>query len=211
MTITSRTTLKANYEDGDTPVSSNYVDWIDSYLHLTDSTVQSITSKVALDGGLSTTTVSGANAVFTGAVSAVSMVATSAKFDEGKIGPASEGVMIGRVKATILQNNTAGNPVSISIPSGRDIIDFLVDIETPFETAAGATACNIEASLAAAGSALGLINVSASGRYDLIDDGTILDMVQFRDVTATIEVHVSVQNSSTAITTGQGILTVWFA
>ncbi|MCB7127943.1 MAG: hypothetical protein J3T61_00190 [Candidatus Brocadiales bacterium] len=211
MTITSRTGLKAKFETGDTPVGSDYVDWIDSYLHLTDATVQSITSKVALDGGLSTTTVSGANAVFTGAVSALSVVGVSAKFDRASLGPASEGNMVGRVKATILQNNTAGNPVLINVPSGADILEFLVDIETPFETAAGATACNIEASLAAAGSALGRINVSASGRYDLIDDGTIADMVQFRNVTATIEVHASIQNSATAITTGQGILTVWFA
>ena len=46
MAITSRVTLKSAYETGDKPQGSDYVNWIDSFLHLTDTSAQAISSKV---------------------------------------------------------------------------------------------------------------------------------------------------------------------
>jgi hypothetical protein len=48
MTAKSRVTNKSVFEDGDKPAGSNYVDLIDSFLSLADTTVQSVTSDVAL-------------------------------------------------------------------------------------------------------------------------------------------------------------------
>ena len=46
MAITSRVTLKSVFETGDKPGGSNYADWIDSFLHLTDTSSQAISSEV---------------------------------------------------------------------------------------------------------------------------------------------------------------------
>ena len=95
-----------------------------------------------------------------------------------------------------------------------------MDVETPFGTTAGVTACMIQASLAAAGSALTAVKVTASGRYDMRFIGVLtsadagqfgliqLDSAQFRNITATIETHVSVVNSASAMSQGQALLTI---
>jgi len=57
MTIASRVTIKADFENGDRPQASDYADWIDSFLHLSDSTAQSVTSPLTL-GTVGITTVS---------------------------------------------------------------------------------------------------------------------------------------------------------
>ncbi|MCB7127948.1 MAG: hypothetical protein J3T61_00215 [Candidatus Brocadiales bacterium] len=152
------------------------------------------------------------NITFTNPVTFAAAVEASGAFTfhAQNFGPGGVGLTELLQRATILQNNTAGNPVNISLPSGADVIDFWVDIETPFGTAAGVTACDIQASIAAAQSALAIVNVSASSRYDFLDadKADVKDLAQFRDITATIEVHASIQNSATAITTGQGVLHV---
>lgn len=62
MTAQNRSVNKARFEQGDTPQGSDFTDFIDSYLALTDSTAQSVASHVTLSGGVATTTVS-ANAL----------------------------------------------------------------------------------------------------------------------------------------------------
>lgn len=58
MTAQNRTTNKAKFENGDKPQGSDYVDLIDSFLSLADSSAQSVASHVTFSGGLSTTTAS---------------------------------------------------------------------------------------------------------------------------------------------------------
>ena len=60
MAVKSRATLKGNFADGETFTGSNAADWIDSYLHLTDSTAQSVQSPMTFANPVGfTTTASG--------------------------------------------------------------------------------------------------------------------------------------------------------
>ena len=77
MAITSRVTLKAAYEQGDKPQGSDYVNWLDSFLHLTDTSAQAVSSPITFNASASFQTltatdiaVSGVNAalVSTGAL-----------------------------------------------------------------------------------------------------------------------------------------------
>lgn len=90
MTITSRVSLKNSFETGDKPNGSDYENWIDSFVHLTDTSAQSIASPVTFQAsahfqtiGTTDITTSGINAalVTTGrvvcsGVSALSHVTT---------------------------------------------------------------------------------------------------------------------------------------
>jgi hypothetical protein len=58
MTAQTRSVLKALFEDGDKPGGSDYVDWIDSMVSLSDTTAQSMTSDLALPKLIATTEVS---------------------------------------------------------------------------------------------------------------------------------------------------------
>lgn len=121
--------------------------------------------------------------------------------DSGQRGTAT---MVQRV--TIATDTTTGAPATIVIPSGSDIIDFIVDIEEQFDTAAGATAANIEIS-GAGGATLAVIPVSASGQYNLAG-ANAGNAESRRNVTVTIEAHVSIQGSPTAMTVGQAMLSI---
>ena len=59
MTIASRATLKGKFEDGDTPLGSDFTDWLDSFIHVSDSTAQSVASPLTVTT-LGATTVSAA-------------------------------------------------------------------------------------------------------------------------------------------------------
>ncbi len=54
MTAQTRTTLKANFEDGDVPTGSNYADMIDSFVSLVDATAQSQVSNMQVPGVVTT-------------------------------------------------------------------------------------------------------------------------------------------------------------
>lgn len=81
MTAQNRTTNKSKFEQGDTPQGSDYVDLVDSYLSLADTTAQSVSSPLVVSGavGASTTvsaqSVEASAATITGAVSAASVFA----------------------------------------------------------------------------------------------------------------------------------------
>ena len=75
MTAKSRANLITEFQTGDVPDGSDYQDLIDSALNLTDSSAQTMTSKLTISGGVETTNVTaqrvfGSAATFTGAVSA---------------------------------------------------------------------------------------------------------------------------------------------
>src|SRR3990167_443658 len=48
MTSQTRVTNKSRYEQGDTPQGSDYVDLVDSFLSLADTTAQSVTSQITV-------------------------------------------------------------------------------------------------------------------------------------------------------------------
>ena len=52
MTAQTRTINKSRFEQGDTPKGSDYVDLIDSYLSLADTTAQSLSSPLTMSGAL---------------------------------------------------------------------------------------------------------------------------------------------------------------
>ncbi len=116
------------------------------------------------------------------------------------------GLMVARVTIGIL--NTAAAPAVLKFGTNIDVIDFKVDIEEPFDTAAGATAANIVVS-AANGLLLASISVSASGHYS-IPQAAGGNGTAFRNVATTIEAHVSIQGSDSTMSTGQGVLTVLY-
>lgn len=128
---------------------------------------------------------------------------------QGAAGQRGTAVMVQRT--TILANSSAGAPKTIKLPNGSDIVNMTVDVETPFQTAAGVTACNVEVS-AAGGLAIAHFVVSASTtRYGLeTANAAVFTGSALRNVTATIEAHVSVQASNSALSAGQGMLTVTY-
>jgi hypothetical protein len=84
MTAKTRSNLVTEFQTGDVPDGSDYQDLIDSALNLTDSSAQTMTSKLTISGGLETTNVTAQRvfcsaATFTGAVSAATLNATSAQ------------------------------------------------------------------------------------------------------------------------------------
>lgn len=81
MTQQTRTVNKGRYESGDTPSGSDYVDLIDSFLALADTTAQTVTSFVTFSGGL-VTTVCSANS-FIGNAAAITAIG------QGTVAPAS--------------------------------------------------------------------------------------------------------------------------
>ena len=60
MTAQTRTNLKQSFQQGDKPQESDYTDMIDSFVSLSDSADQTVTSKLTISGGVATTTVSAA-------------------------------------------------------------------------------------------------------------------------------------------------------
>lgn len=70
MTQQNRTTNKGKFEQGDKPQGSDYVDLIDSYVSLADTTAQSVSSPMTVTGSLGASTT----------VSAVSVEASAGEF-----------------------------------------------------------------------------------------------------------------------------------
>ena len=83
MTAKSRTNLISEFQTGDVPDGDDYQDLIDSAVNLTDSSAQTVTSKLTISGGMETTTVTAQRvfssaARFTGTVSAQQIFAVTA-------------------------------------------------------------------------------------------------------------------------------------
>jgi hypothetical protein len=52
MTAKSRSALKSAFETGDIPDGTDYADLIDSFLNLSDTTAQTVTSDISLGAGI---------------------------------------------------------------------------------------------------------------------------------------------------------------
>ena len=118
-------------------------------------------------------------------------------------------------QATLIQSHTAAAPLQMNLPTGVNLTDVLIDVEVPFGTPAGVTAAIVETVLgtATAASILGKAVVSASGRYAPLNDraggeagGSMTLMRNL--VFGTVETFVSIQDSATAISVGQAIITL---
>lgn len=109
-------------------------------------------------------------------------------------------------RTTVAANNSAGAPATMLLPSGSDVVMYLVDVEVPFSPGALATAADFSISHGA--SLVTNVVVSASGRYDALSEGTKTDSSLLRNVTSTVEAFVSTQSLASAITLGQAMLTV---
>lgn len=109
-------------------------------------------------------------------------------------------------RATVGAINSAGNPVTFSLPNPSDVLDFVVTVETPFAAGALVTAANVQFS-AAGDATLGIVVASASGTYRL---STTVggNAAQLRGVATTVEAFVSTQSLASALTVGQAMLTV---
>lgn len=145
MTAQDRTTNKAKFEQGDTPQGGDYVDLIDSYISLADTTAQSLSSPLVVSGavGASTTvsaqSVEASAATFTGAVSAASVVADTV---------AASGASFTHMSAANVSANALGITGSLTwtaevtasvISTGQQTIDGLVVNKFIIVTVSGQT------------------------------------------------------------------------
>ena len=112
-------------------------------------------------------------------------------------------------EVTVAQANTAGAPATISLPTSANIVDVYLNVEIPFANAAGVTAAAVRVSADNVGNVVEF-NVSASTiAYRLGGANTVTyGATQVRQVVSTLEGHVSIQGSNTALTIGQAILGV---
>lgn len=137
-------------------------------------------------------------------------VASSGPIKSGGAGSLGTSVLMQRV--TIAAANTAGAPVQLNLPSGSNLIQMYVDVEEPYTTGAGATAAEVNVS-AVNGVTLARIAVSASTRHyhaGLGGGSQAAGGTAWRNVTTTLEAHVSIQGSATAMSAGQAMLTVLY-
>jgi hypothetical protein len=82
MTAKSRANLVTEFQTGDVPDGDDYQDLIDSAVNLTDSSAQTVTSKLTISGGVETTNVTAQRifcsaATYTGTVSAATLHGTT--------------------------------------------------------------------------------------------------------------------------------------
>ena len=126
--------------------------------------------------------------------------------DTGASSSRTVGTVIAAQRVTVDSTNSAGAPATMLLPAGADVIDYLVDVETPF--AAGALVTAQEFSISHGASLVTNVVVSASGRYDAIASGTKTNSALLRNVTTTVEAFVSTQSLASAATVGQAMLTV---
>jgi hypothetical protein len=93
MTAQTRSTLKNAFEQGDRPQGSDFADLIDSFLSISDTASQTITSPVVFGGAVS----------FNGEVSAASLTVGGAASFGGKVTTATASV--GLLEATTVASS----------------------------------------------------------------------------------------------------------
>ena len=154
-------------------------------------------------------------ATFAGQMRFVSeiLASASARFEldvdvSGRVKVGGDNVILAQ-RVTIDSTHSTGARLSVSLPPNADLIDFLVDVEIPFAAGALATAAEIEASIVASAALLLVVPVSATGRYNALDDpSSILNIAQLRNIQTTIEIYQSTQSLASAMTVGQAIITI---
>ncbi len=232
MTAQTRTVNKGVFEQGDQPQGSNYADLIDSYVAIADTTVQSLSSDLIVPiltvttevsaPLIRVTTVSAATgyfdtinagaAIFSGSI----QVSATATFEGPVKGPSGVGLMELVQRVTVADQNSAGNPVAVNLPSGADVTDITFLVEITFTASASAQTGEFVIYLgsgdATAASIISETRVSATGAYDCLDilsGATTLEPSRLRNVTSTVHAFLTAKNIATAFTGGgQGMLQV---
>lgn len=119
MTQQTRAVIKAKFEQGDTPQGTDYEDWVDSTVFLSDTTAQALSSPLSVAGSLgASTAVSAESGEFTsvavsGAVSALSLHAATgsvATFSANAVGITGSLVWTAEVTATVIGTGTQTVP-----------------------------------------------------------------------------------------------------
>ena len=77
-------------------------------------------------------------------------------------GGAAQGYVMLVQSVTVAHNNSAGNPRTIDLPVGADIIDFIVDVVDTFDAGSLGTAAVLEVGVSGSSQMLAVIAVSAS-------------------------------------------------
>lgn len=170
MTAQDRPTIKAKFEQGDTPQGSDYVDWIDSTLFTVETTAQALASPLNVTGAIGASTTVSAATVEASAATFTTVSAQTASFDillvagESIVAP-SQAIAVGELFATVtadFQTSTAG---AFSIISGT----FSSESTLQNDTSASATLMEIEYTGTATARFFATANISmkASGNNKL--------------------------------------------
>lgn len=109
-------------------------------------------------------------------------------------------------ETTLVALNSAANPATLILPSGSNVLDIYINVEIPFDAGTLVTASRVLVS-AVGGSTLAEITISASTvAYRLgLGNVTTYGGRAHRNVTTTLEAHVSTQALASGVTVGQAI------
>lgn len=123
MTAQDRPTIKAKFEQGDTPQGADYVDWIDSTLFIVETTAQSLASPLSVTGALGASTTVSAATVEASAAAFATVSADTAWFDNLRVGgeviaPPSQAAAVGAISITATAAFTPSAAGSFSIVPG---------------------------------------------------------------------------------------------
>lgn len=224
MTAQTRTVNKGRFENGDKPQGSDYVDLIDSFLSIADTSAQSVASHVTFSAGLATTTVSADAAkittldVTTGSAAAMSTAdltaanvsaqtafASAQTASKIRVGPSTPyGDVIVRQKATVTFASTV-KATAFSLPNGADILEIHVYTTDPFTTTGNQ---DLKIGTAADDTYFASVPLSAGGKVR----ATPTSAVRWLAVSgATARILVMVTAASTVAVSGQAVLEVVYA
>lgn len=196
MTAQTRTTLKAKFEQGDTPQGSDFADLIDSFISVADATAQSMTSDLSVPK-LDAATVSATN-VIASTVAATQVSATNiivstvvaTRIDAGSVSAAtiSANALTVSGDATIHGNLTVDGTLDFgALPHGEIYITAAVPVS------ASASFVDLIATATAFTSLLESFAVTAGSlQYTGVSPRTFMAV-------AAISIHASAVNTQTVI------------
>jgi len=232
MTQQTRTTNKGRFEQGDTPQGSDYIDLIDSYVTLADTTAQTMTSDLSVPtliatevsgnrGNFGTVIVSGTSTFTRGVICSASAhfsgptVVSGTSQIYGSLRHGASGFIQLVQTATLISSHSAGAPATFSFPANSDIQAIYLDIEAPFLAGTMNTAQRIGTYIGGTGvsaaSLVSEIGVSASGQYNLLRTPTVAgNHTLLRNVALTLNVFASTKALASAATAGQGMISIMY-
>ena len=151
MTAQTRAILKANFETGDVPDGTNYVDLVDSFLAIVDTTAQSLASDLTVPTLIATTEVSAGDVIATKvSASSGSFVIVSADRVHASAATFLAVVSADRIHAsaatfgaTVSADSIAASSASISVFSAATISFNTIATALATASAVGGTGINV--------------------------------------------------------------------
>ena len=163
MTTQSRATLKAYFETADLVTAQSFIDWFDSFVHIADTTAQTLNSDLSVPT-LTATNVSAGSATITGLLktsAAVFAGATRQGVSAGTSAADSRGYFLVTQEGTVAGAATA--QVAF-LPSTSNISRLAIKVLVNGSAAAGGVRVN--AGTSDAKNFFGTISVSAPGIHE---------------------------------------------